>query len=1454
MKKTLTLFLFSLLFVSIGWAQHTSNPEQGQLQSFKDDVELHADFTQTNLEGWTSLDLDGYNTAGSYHEFPGKGGPLGFIVYTPSETNPPNDFEQYMPYSGKKYFASISSYDGHVNDWLISDELADHPGGTFSFYAKSSFDYGGPDAFKVGYSTTGTDPDDFIFFNGGNTTAPSLVWAKYEYEIPANAKHLAINCVSQAVMFLVDDLQFVHTVEPTAPAAITNFSMDSQIGAEIQVDFEWVNPTLDKAGNALANMTGVKIYRGTHPMNLVEIADLSSGVGQSMSYSDILPEGGSYIHRFVAYNNTGNGEAYITPLTFFGYETVPGAPRNITFTQDASLHTVISWDEVNYGEGGGTLENPVVGYTIRRTLGNNTEILATMHPSTTFTEADIPNLNLFTYTIIAQTSPSDYGVPAVVSAYSGLDANQVSVTSGSNASDQVFELNRSSIISQSIYTPEELGGSGLITSLSYFGNLGTSTTARYKIYMSTTSRETFGTTLDNAVWEYFGDQKLLFDGNINFPAGRNATTIELDQPFYYDASNNENVIITIVKPLLANVPSINPREFYNTTVDGMRTYFAIGYSVDLSLITTQPASWSTEEVPTIPSIVTKKITDFGSLSGEVTRYSDNAALEDVEVSVTPNGAGAYQSEIALTDASGAYTIPALLPGEYLVTFTKDGYNTYETSVTISSNDHQTLDAVLDQSLSITISGTVVDAMGNGIEGATLNLTGFSNDTAITDATGSYTLEAFSEKQYELEAFHPLYTSASVSFMSEESDYTLDPITLPLFAHKPGSVVAVNNNGVGNVTWRVPVGHFNETMIGWGSFLTAGDSWGNGGDPFIAGIRFETSDLQGQLAEGAELTHVRAYIANNAEIIIKVFEGANGETLIHSQTASIPMEDWYEFELTSSLPIDLNKELWIGIEFLAGQYGAYPIGLDDGPNAPGRKGSMLYENGQWTAMSLTNKNWNIYGITNNTVDANPSGYKVYRSPASTNNWTELTPTPITATSFSDATLNSQQPGMYEYGITAHYENDLISEKAISNEIQHNMFFDFTLAVAPDFGSAEGAYVSIWNNDQFAEAFVPASASSVTFNELIRGNYNVRVELDNYEIANLSDVLVEDNSTVTVPLTLLKVKPSNLDATYIGGTRSVTLDWTLHNTFTDEIEKYEDFERQNIGNYILKDLDGLETYTYNNFDWPNSGSPMSFMVFNPYATMPPVSIESYSGRRFLTGFAGPYGPNNDWLIIPAGSGDFSFMAASLVGAEPERIRVLYSTTGTEVSDFTPFESVINVPSTWTQYNYEAPEGTKYVAINYVSNNTYILKIDDLTYEKEYDHALSYNIYLDGELISSNVTERTFLFQDLSDGSHIAEIEAVYETGVSEKAWIELFVLDVDDHKKSEFRVYPNPSTDRFNLELESRATVTILDIHGRTLYCSVKDAGTSIIEHNFASGTYIIRVQTEEGVSSKKLIFK
>ncbi len=1438
MRKLYVLALLALLTLP-GYSQGNL------LQAFKDDAEWHTDFATTNLEGWIINDLDGLNTAGPFQSFPGKGGPLGFIVYNPSQTNPANTMEAYIPKSGNKYFSSISSYDGAVNDWMITNELAPHTGGTFSFWAKAPFDFFGDEAMNVAYSMTGTAAADFTLLNA-SPISPPLTWQLYSYAIPAGAKHLAINCVSYAYFLMVDDVQFNYDLNEEAPGIITNFTSSMELGAQIVAHLNWTNPVNSISGGALADFTGVKIYRGTHPMNLVEIADVPSAAGQAMTYNDNLPESGFFLYRIEPYNSQGRGTHFDSPMTFFGYESTPAAPANITFTQNETLHTVISWSPVVTGEMGGELESPVTGYSIVRKLGTVNDTLATMHTTTSFTEADIPGLNIYTYTITALITPSQPGVPAITTAVSGLAADQHTVTSGNVEAKQPFELGRGSIISQSIYYADQIGSTGLITDITWFGNLGADHDAVYKVYMSNTDRTTFGENNTTAVWEYFGDQKLVFNDTMPFTAGLGPITITLDQPFYYDAASGDNVIVTIVKPLTTSTSSMYPANFMNTRVDGTRTYYAIGYATDMSIITTQPASWATEPVTTIPSIVTDKHTQFASVSGNVT--VDGAALAEVTVTISPADGLAYQTETTLTSTEGAYNVPALLPGNYIITFNKETYNEYTETFTVTENQQLVINAAMVQAIPIVITGVVTNVAGAALEAATVTLTGFSADTAITAVDGAFEFNAFANKTYTVNATHPLYFSYNEEIISQATDFTLDTIALNLNALKPLNVVAVNSADTGIVTWYAPEGTYNETLIGWGSMTNTGNGWGDGGDEFIAAIRFETTDLATMVPQNGKLTHVKAYVSNYADIIIEVYEGANAAELIYSQPLSIIEEGWYTFELTRMIEVDPTKELWIGLHYQSG-YGAYPIGIDEGPNAPLKKGSMLYSGGVWNQMSLTNKNWNIYGIINNTIEANPTAYQVLRKQTSETEWNLLSTLLPELRQYTDTSLATAPSGIYHYAVNAHYDN-VASENSISNDVLLQMAFNLTIALEPDHGTAANTYIAVSNAEHFYETTVEAGQTSVTFNDVWLGDYQVYAQLSNYETVEMENVNVSTEQTIDVPLTLIKATPSNLKATLNGET--ALLQWTLHQTFTDKIETYPDFERNNISNYILRDLDGLETYTYTNFTWPDAGSPMSYMVFNPHATTPAVVMSTWSGRRMLSAFAGPDGVNNDWLIIPAGSGELSFMATSISTSGLEKFRVMYSTTGNETADFSQLGDVVTCPADWALYSYNLPEKTTYVAINYISNDTYFLLIDDITFEKEYTHALSYNVYLDGVSVAAGLTETNYELTDLAGGDHLVEVEAVYATGVSAKAQLNILGVDAENLTVDQFSIYPNPSNGIFHINLTKKATVTITDLTGKIVYTNNHRAGNNTINVDLPVGTYIIRSFNADGVTVGRLV--
>lgn len=80
------------------------------------------------------------------------------------------------------------------------------------------------------------------------------------------------------------------------------------------------------------------------------------------------------------------------------------------------------------------------------------------------------------------------------------------------------------------------------------------------------------------------------------------------------------------------------------------------------------------------------------------------------------------------------------------------------------------------------------------------------------------------------------------------------------------------------------------------------------------------------------------------------------------------------------------------------------------------------------------------------------------------------------------------------------------------------------------------------------------------------------------------------------------------------------------------------------------------------------------------------------------------------------------------------------------------------------------------------------------------------------------------------------------------------NVADNKKSEnIFVFPDPATDNLAIVSSLKATIEILNIEGQIIKrLKINDNKTDIDISDFASGVYIIRVQTDSGITTKKFI--
>ncbi len=171
-----------------------------------DGFETYADFA-TTFAPWTNIDVDQSTTYTMQNvTWPGSGAAMAFMVFNPTTTTPP--ITTFTAHGGTKMAVAIASQTPPNNDWLITPQL--NGASQIKFWARSLTAEYGLERFKVGVSTTGTNPDNFTIISGTNYIQAPVDWTEYIYNIPASRVpvYIGIQCVSNdAWFFMVDDVR-----------------------------------------------------------------------------------------------------------------------------------------------------------------------------------------------------------------------------------------------------------------------------------------------------------------------------------------------------------------------------------------------------------------------------------------------------------------------------------------------------------------------------------------------------------------------------------------------------------------------------------------------------------------------------------------------------------------------------------------------------------------------------------------------------------------------------------------------------------------------------------------------------------------------------------------------------------------------------------------------------------------------------------------------------------------------------------------------------------------------------------------------------------------------------------------------------------------------------------------------------------------------------------------------
>ena len=259
------------------------------------------------------------------------------------------------------------------------------------------------------------------------------------------------------------------------------------------------------------------------------------------------------------------------------------------------------------------------------------------------------------------------------------------------------------------------------------------------------------------------------------------------------------------------------------------------------------------------------------------------------------------------------------------------------------------------------------------------------------------------------------------------------------------------------------------------------------------------------------------------------------------------------------------------------------------------------------------------------------------------------------------------------------------------------------------------------------------------------------------------------------------------------REVSLSWNTPEPtdgYWDDFESHDDFVINSAGSvgwqYI--DADNALTYTWQACTFPNMGQKMAFIVMNPSQTSPATdsypNYKPFSGKKMLVDFCAADVPNNDYIISPKLSfaSDFkiSFRARSYNDSYAlERVRVGYSTSGISPSNFTWVQDgdYVELPAAWNLYEYDIPKEAKYVTINCVSDDAFMLLIDDIFIGTNNVRPgvmammapaagaklTGFNIYRDGTKVNREPVAEVRYTDTVADyGTYTYTVAAVYDDG--------------------------------------------------------------------------------------------
>lgn len=560
--------------------------------------------------------------------------------------------------------------------------------------------------------------------------------------------------------------------------------------------------------------------------------------------------------------------------------------------------------------------------------------------------------------------------------------------------------------SQNIYSAEEIGIprgriSNILTSYSCYSDL---TNAAVKIYLSNTDR------VSNADgWIPLDEYALVFDGNIDISSSKTVLDFELQNAFDYEGGNIAMLVVTSLADASRSYLSMS-QPYYTSPLAGNS---AIGYGNDSNQFDFTKSFTSRRG----NSCVTFMMRSGGAAVTGFVTDSGNNPVEGAEVAIPEIRASTKSG------ADGSFRFDFVPNGEFSIQAKMFGYKDSEAAkITVSDNDAST--TIRIEKLPVyTVSGRVLSPDGNALGEADITLAGYTDlaTTSNTDGTFSFSDVVVSDET-TVTVSKDRYVDYTETF-NLNANKDLGDITLGYTHFAPAGITVATSDNAASLTWNSPSAETDfiydsgkaDTQIGFSESIGT----------IVIGTAFRTPMTLNSISwfttsEGGPHNSVNVYIYDLDE------EGNPTGTMLYSERA-VRNADGQWTELTLENPVDAPRGCFVALNYP----GFHGIGVDGDHKAfPFREntyafstdyssGDFAYFDSETLSGNLmiraAGNAWSAEGMKPAASDAPEiCTYNVWRASGyGSDNWTSLNSTPLTTTSFSDATWQNAPAGVYRY---------------------------------------------------------------------------------------------------------------------------------------------------------------------------------------------------------------------------------------------------------------------------------------------------------------------------------------------------------------------------------------------------------------------------------------------------------